>query len=194
MYSDDGRSNLKNSRSSRWAYIPRVRSARKIGTGSRRRDGTGSSRSWNDNKGTACPRGAIMRRTTDLSGAPARCPAKVSHPLRGMALGTLAEIAVRLVISGYIFAVVVYVNASGNWDKDDDLGTWILWHEQSRPTNPCPTCQNLTLFILPPVDYVSKFFRPCVSKEFQWVIIFLIRSNCQHYVFLLGRLELQKFC
>lgn len=64
-----------------------------------------------------------MRRTTDLSGAPARCPAKVSHPLRGMALGTLAEIAVRLVISGYIFAVVVYVNASGNWDKDDDLGT-----------------------------------------------------------------------
>jgi len=136
MYSDDGRSNLKNSRSSRWAYIPRVRSARKIGTGSRRRDGTGSSRSWNDNKGTACPRGAIMRRTTDLSGAPARCPAKVSHPLRGMALGTLAEIAVRLVISGYIFAVVVYVNASGNWDKDDDLGTWILWHEQSRPTNP----------------------------------------------------------
>ncbi|KMQ92982.1 protein turtle a-like protein [Lasius niger] len=38
-----------------------------------------------------------------------------------MALGTLAEIAVRLVISGYIFAVVVYVNASGNWDKDDDL-------------------------------------------------------------------------
>ncbi|XP_029173199.1 nephrin-like isoform X1 [Nylanderia fulva] len=61
-----------------------------------------------------------MRRT-DLSGAPARCPAKVSHPLRGMALGTLAEIAVRLVISGYIFAVVVYVNASGNWDKDDDL-------------------------------------------------------------------------
>ncbi|XP_070166329.1 protein turtle homolog A isoform X2 [Polyergus mexicanus] len=62
-----------------------------------------------------------MRRTTDLSGAPARCPAKSSHPLRGMALGTLAEIAVRLVISGYIFAVVVYVNASGNWDKDDDL-------------------------------------------------------------------------
>lgn len=42
----------------------------------------------------------------------------------GMALGALAEIAVRLVISGYIFAVVVYVNASGNWDKDDDLGTY----------------------------------------------------------------------
>lgn len=81
---------------------------------------------WNDNKGTACPRDGIMRRTTDLSGVPARCPAKVSHPLRGMALGTLAEIAVRLVISGYIFAVVVYVNASGNWDKDDDLGKRIL--------------------------------------------------------------------
>jgi len=63
-----------------------------------------------------------MQRTTDLS-APPKCPAKVSHPFRGMALGTLAEIAVRLVISGYIFAVIVYVNASGNWDKDDDLGT-----------------------------------------------------------------------
>lgn len=100
-------------------FVPHARSGRVAG------DGTGSSRSWNDNKGTACPRGAIMRRTTDLSGAPARCPAKVSHPLRGMALGTLAEIAVRLVISGYIFAVVVYVNASGNWDKDDDLGTRI---------------------------------------------------------------------
>lgn len=136
MYSDDGRSNLKNSRSCRWAYI-RVRLVLKIETSSRRQHGTGSSRSWNDNKGTACPRGAIMRRT-DLSGASARCPAKVSHPLRGMALGTLAEIAVRLVISGYIFAVVVYVNASSNWDKDDDLGTWILW--QSRATYPCPSC------------------------------------------------------
>lgn len=63
-----------------------------------------------------------MQRTTDLS-VPPKCPAKVSHPFRGMALGTLAEIVVRLVISGYIFAVIVYVNASGNWDKDDDLGT-----------------------------------------------------------------------
>jgi len=64
-----------------------------------------------------------MRGTTDLS-VPSKCPARVSRPpLRGMALGTLAEVAVRLVISGYIFAVVVYVNASGNWDKDDDLGT-----------------------------------------------------------------------
>lgn len=63
-----------------------------------------------------------MPGTTDLS-VPPKCPTKVSHPLRGMALGTLAEIAVRLVISGYIFAVVVYVNASGNWDKDDGLGT-----------------------------------------------------------------------
>ncbi|TGZ45921.1 Turtle-like protein A [Temnothorax longispinosus] len=62
----------------------------------------------------------MQKGTTDLS-VPPKCPAKVSHPLRGMALGTLAEIAVRLVISGYIFAVVVYVNASGNWDKDDDL-------------------------------------------------------------------------
>lgn len=75
--------------------------------------------------------------TTDLS-VPPKCPAKVSHPLRGMALGTLAEIAVRLVISGYIFAVVVYVNASGNWDKDDDLGTrgssTNRSHERSRLT------------------------------------------------------------
>lgn len=61
-------------------------------------------------------------RGTDLS-VP-KCPAKVS-PF-GMALGTLAEIAVRLVIGGYIFAVVVYVNASDNWDKDDDIGTRIL--------------------------------------------------------------------
>lgn len=48
-------------------------------------------------------------------------------PLRpfpfGMAIGALAEIAIKLVISGYILAVVVYVNATGNWDKDDDLGT-----------------------------------------------------------------------
>lgn len=74
-----------------------------------------------------------MRRTTDLSGgAAARCPAKVSYPLRGMALGTLAEIAVRLVISGYIFAVVVYVNASGNWDKDDDLGRRIPRNTDDR--------------------------------------------------------------
>ncbi|XP_025154526.1 contactin-1a isoform X4 [Harpegnathos saltator] len=56
-------------------------------------------------------------RGTDLS-VP-KCPAKVS-PF-GMALGTLAEIAVRLVIGGYIFAVVVCVNASDNWDKDDDI-------------------------------------------------------------------------
>lgn len=77
-----------------------------------------------------------MQGTTDLS-VPPKCPAKVSHPLRGMALGTLAEIAVRLVISGYIFAVVVYVNASGNWDKDDDLGTSSNTnrsHERSRLT------------------------------------------------------------
>lgn len=40
----------------------------------------------------------------------------------GMAIGALAEIAIKLVISGYILAVVVYVNAAGNWDKDDDLG------------------------------------------------------------------------
>lgn len=92
----------------------------------RRRDKepSGDTRSfpvWNDNKGAPYPRGGIMQGTTDLS-VPPKCPARVSHPLRGMALGTLAEIAVRLVISGYIFAVVVYVNASGNWDKDDDLG------------------------------------------------------------------------
>ncbi|XP_020289986.1 nephrin-like isoform X2 [Pseudomyrmex gracilis] len=63
-----------------------------------------------------------MHGTTDLSAtAASRRAARVSaHPFRGMALGTLAEIAVRLVISGYIFAVVVYVNASGTWDKDND--------------------------------------------------------------------------
>lgn len=48
-------------------------------------------------------------------------------PLRpfplGMAIGALADIAIKLIISGYILAVVVYVNATGNWDKDDDLGT-----------------------------------------------------------------------
>ena len=41
----------------------------------------------------------------------------------GMAIGALADIAIKLIISGYILAVVVYVNATGNWDKDDDLGT-----------------------------------------------------------------------
>ncbi|XP_031825598.2 sidestep III isoform X2 [Nomia melanderi] len=48
-----------------------------------------------------------------------------SPPLRlfpfGMAVGAIAELAIKLVISGYILAVVVYVNATGNWDKDDDL-------------------------------------------------------------------------
>ncbi|CAD1469492.1 unnamed protein product [Heterotrigona itama] len=39
----------------------------------------------------------------------------------GMAIGALADIAIKLIISGYILAVVVYVNATGNWDKDDDL-------------------------------------------------------------------------
>ncbi|XP_003702634.2 sidestep III [Megachile rotundata] len=48
-----------------------------------------------------------------------------NSPLRvfplGMAIGALVEIAIKLIISGYILAVVVYVNATGNWDKDDDL-------------------------------------------------------------------------
>ncbi|XP_076284192.1 sidestep III isoform X2 [Lasioglossum baleicum] len=48
-----------------------------------------------------------------------------NSPLRpspfGMAIGALAGVAIKLVISGYILAVVVYVNATGNWDKDDDL-------------------------------------------------------------------------
>ncbi|XP_043483231.1 synaptogenesis protein syg-2-like [Leptopilina heterotoma] len=39
----------------------------------------------------------------------------------GMAFGTLTVFAVRLVLSAYILAVAVYVNATGNWDKDDDL-------------------------------------------------------------------------
>ncbi|KAG6801022.1 hemicentin-2 [Apis mellifera caucasica] len=43
-----------------------------------------------------------------------------SFPL-GMAIGVLADIAIKLIISGYVLAVVVYVNATGNWDKDDDL-------------------------------------------------------------------------
>ncbi|XP_078035253.1 sidestep III isoform X2 [Augochlora pura] len=48
-----------------------------------------------------------------------------NSPLRpspfGMAIGALAGVAIKLVISGYILAVVVYVNATGNWGKDDDL-------------------------------------------------------------------------
>lgn len=43
----------------------------------------------------------------------------------GMAIGALADIAIKLIIS-YILAVVVYVNATGNWDKDDDLGTLLM--------------------------------------------------------------------
>lgn len=94
-------------------------------------DDNGLPSAWNDNKGAPHRRGDIMR-GTDLS-VP-KCPAKVS-PF-GMALGTLAEIAVRLVIGGYIFAVVVYVNASDNWDKDDDIGTRIrgrLRRARQRP-------------------------------------------------------------
>ncbi|XP_012276028.1 hemicentin-2 [Orussus abietinus] len=37
-----------------------------------------------------------------------------------MALATLTAIAVRLVLSVYLLAFVVFVNASGNWDRDDD--------------------------------------------------------------------------
>jgi len=90
-----------------------------------------------------------MQGTTDLS-VPPKCPAKVSHPLRGMALGTLAEIAVRLVISGYIFAVVVYVNASGNWDKDDDLGT------RDSSTNRLHKRSRLTTFLTRASDIPFK--------------------------------------
>lgn len=44
-----------------------------------------------------------------------------------MAIGVLADIAIKLIISGYVLAVVVYVNATGNWDKDDDLGTLAIF-------------------------------------------------------------------
>lgn len=119
MRLDSRCSGLKNPRSTRWVGVLRVR---RPAAGTRNRRGGGRSFSvWNDNKEAPYPWGGIMQ-GTDLS-VPPKCPTKVSHPLRGMALGTLAEIAVRLVISSYIFAVVVYVNASGNWDKDDDLGT-----------------------------------------------------------------------
>lgn len=30
--------------------------------------------------------------------------------------------ALRLVLGAYIFAALVYVNANGNWNKDDDPG------------------------------------------------------------------------
>lgn len=40
----------------------------------------------------------------------------------GMTFGTLTEIAIKLVISSYILAVIVYVNATGAMDKDDDIG------------------------------------------------------------------------
>lgn len=44
----------------------------------------------------------------------------------GMALGVLIDITIKLIIVGYMLAVVVYVNATGNWDKDDDLGTLLM--------------------------------------------------------------------
>lgn len=43
-----------------------------------------------------------------------------------MALGVLIDITIKLIIVGYMLAVVVYVNATGNWDKDDDLGTLLM--------------------------------------------------------------------
>ncbi|XP_014604552.1 PREDICTED: nephrin-like [Polistes canadensis] len=46
---------------------------------------------------------------------------KLLFPI-GMAVGTLTDIATRLLIAGYILAVVlVCVHASSNWDKDEDL-------------------------------------------------------------------------
>lgn len=78
---------------------------------------------WNDNKEERRDRqarGDIMQRVDlNVPNSPLRV-----FPL-GMAIGALAEIAIKLIISGYILAVVVYVNATGNWDKDDDLGTFI---------------------------------------------------------------------
>lgn len=123
------------------------RPAYAAGTRSRSRDR--SFPVWNDNKGAPYPRGGIMLETTDLS-LPPKCPAKASQPFRGMALGTLAEIAVRLVISGYIFAVVVYVNASGNWDKDDDLGTrgTKRSHEQPRLTTSLTRASDIRFSIV----------------------------------------------
>ena len=50
----------------------------------------------------------------------------------GMAVETLAVIAVRLALSGYILAIVVYVNASGNWDRDDDPGLQFIPSDRSR--------------------------------------------------------------
>lgn len=76
---------------------------------------------WNDNKGEPEDRSA---RGDIMQGADLNAPRPPLRPFPfGMAIGALAEIAVKLVISGYILAVVVYVNATGNWDKDDDLGT-----------------------------------------------------------------------
>lgn len=80
---------------------------------------------WNDNKGEPRDRpaqGDIMQRADlNIPNLPLR-----SFPL-GMAIGVLADIAIKLIISGYVLAVVVYVNATGNWDKDDDLGTLAIF-------------------------------------------------------------------
>lgn len=42
----------------------------------------------------------------------------------GMAFGRLRVFAVRLALTTYILAVALLVRASGNWDRDDDLGSF----------------------------------------------------------------------
>ncbi|KAG7204013.1 hypothetical protein KM043_001875 [Ampulex compressa] len=70
-----------------------------------------------------------------------------------MAIGSLAEIAVKLVISGYILAVVVYVNASGNWVTDDDLvATFevsaVLGHTAKLPCDIEPSTREDRLYMV----------------------------------------------
>lgn len=142
-----------------------------------------------------------MQGATDLS-VPPKCPARVSHPLRGMALGTLAEIAVRLVISGYIFAVVVYVNASGNWDKDDDLGTrgTNRSHERSRLTTSLTRASDTfervpKLPVILTGDQFSRFFPQQGGYKRDCRYIFPLLSN--HFLICSGtfssRLQPRKF-
>ncbi|XP_033218272.1 B-cell receptor CD22-like [Belonocnema kinseyi] len=71
----------------------------------------------------------------------------------GMAFGKLMVFAVRLVLSTYILAVTLFVSASGNWDKDDDLVSStevsvVLGHTASLPCDIEPSTREDRVYMV----------------------------------------------